>query len=192
VTRPPHTCPYTPAPHTHPGDAREQRGAYIVVLDGGVGPVVEEAERNVALTTVACEPQWGIATLLTRDTEGHTHVSTTPHTTHARAMQRGWGMGRVWRGCVRGWGQGGGGRTSVNGLRGVGGGPKTQKVTFHKTQESKSGNPHRGHNRMVGVHVTKGSTTQNSIRIDIKTSTLSPPKIKGIFGRFWGIFWAPA
>lgn len=181
-----------PAPHTHPGDAREQRGTYIVGLDGGVGPVVEEAERSVAVTTGACPKQWGIAPLLTRDTEGHTHVSTTPHTTHARAMQRGWGMGRGCRGCVRGWGAGRRGTDQRERTAGGRGGPKTQKVTFHKNQESESGNPHRGHNRMVGVHVTKGSTTQNSMRIDIKTSTLSPPEIEGIFGGFSKIVWAPA
>ena len=139
--------------------------------------MVEEAERHVAVTIEACHPQWGLATLLTRDTEGHTHVSTTPHTTHARAMQRGWGMGRGCRGGVRGWGAGRRGTDQRERTAGGRGGPKTQKVTFHKNQESESGNPHRGHNSMVGVHVTKGSTTQNSIRIDIKTSTLSPPKI---------------
>jgi len=84
-----------PAPHTHPGDAREQRGTYFVALDGGVGPVVEEAERHVALTMEACDHQWGPAILLTRDTEGHTHVST-PHTTHTRHAE---GRGGA-RGCV--------------------------------------------------------------------------------------------
>ncbi len=79
-------------PHTHAGDAREQRGTYIIIRHRRVGPVVEEAERHVAVTIAACPQQWGPATLLTRDTEGHTHVSTTPHTTHARAMQRGWGI----------------------------------------------------------------------------------------------------
>jgi hypothetical protein len=93
-----------PAPHTHPGDAREQRGTYIVVLDGGVGPVVEEAERHVALTMVACDPQWGPAILLTRDTEGHTHVSTTPHTTHATRHAEGMGDGEGVQGVCAGVG----------------------------------------------------------------------------------------
>ena len=154
--------------------------------------MVEEAERRVAVTIVACHPHWGHAPLLTRDTEGHTHVSTTPHTTHARAMQRGWGMVRGCWGVVRGGGAGRRGTDQRERTAGDRGGPKTQKVTFHKTQESEGGNPHRGHNKMVGVHVTKGSTTQNSMRIHIKTSTLSPPKIEGIFGRFLGDILGPS
>jgi hypothetical protein len=45
---------------------------------------------------------------------------------------------------------------------------------------------------MMGVRVTKGSATQNSTSLDINTSNLSSLKMKGIFGRFLGIYWPPA
>ena len=153
-----------PAPHTHPGDAREQRGTYIVVLDCGVGPVVEEAERHVAVTIVACPQQWGHATLLTRDTEGHTHVSTTPHTTHARAMQRGWGMGRGCRGCARGWGAGRRGTDQRERTAGGRGGSENTKSDFSQDsriggRESTSGaQQHGGCSCDQGQHNTKQHT----------------------------------
>ena len=83
-------------------------GTYIDVLDGRVGPEVQEAQRHIALTIEACEPQWGPATLLTRDTEGNTHVSTPPHTTRTRHAEGGRGTG----GCK---GVCGGGRSSAGG-----------------------------------------------------------------------------
>ena len=70
-----------------------RRGAYLVVLDGGVGPEVQEPQRHIALTLVACEPQLCLDILLTRDTEGNTHVSTPPHTTHTRHAEGGRGTG---------------------------------------------------------------------------------------------------
>ena len=95
---------------------------------------MDEAQRRVAMTIGACAEKWGNAMLLTRDTEGHTHVSTPPHTTHhtthPRAMQRG---GRGTGGCKgmcgegRSMAEGGGGR--VNGLWGVGGSENT-KIDF--------------------------------------------------------------
>ena len=85
-----------------------RRGTYKVVLDGRVRPEVQEAQRHIALTIVACEPQWGLALLLTRDTEGNTHVSTPPHTTHTRHAEGGRGTG----GCK---GVCGGGRSMAEG-----------------------------------------------------------------------------
>ena len=89
---------------------------------------MQEAQRHIALTTVACAPQWGIAILLTRDTEGHTHVSTPPHTTPTRHAEEGEGdRGVQGGGGGRSMAEGGGGR--VNGLWGVGGSENT-KIDF--------------------------------------------------------------
>ena len=112
-------------PHTPLVTQGSRRGTYIVVLDGGVGPEAQEPQRHIAVTLVACAPQWGIATLLTRDTEGNTHVSTPPHTTRTRHAEGGRETGE----CKEVWGweeHGGGGRTRVNGLWGVGGSENTK------------------------------------------------------------------
>jgi hypothetical protein len=44
----------------------------------------------------------------------------------------------------------------------------------------------------MGVHVTTGSTAQNSMGLDIKTSNIPPSKMKRIFDRISQIFWPPA
>ena len=107
-TSPAHMPVHPPHPTHTAGDAREQRGTYIVVLDERVRPEVQEAQRHIALTIVACAPQWGHAILLTRDTEGNTHVSTPPHTTPTRHAEGGRGTGGCKGGC-------GGGRSMAEG-----------------------------------------------------------------------------
>ena len=49
-----------------------QRGDYIVILDGRVGPEVEQPQGHVAVTLANSDGQCGLAFLLTRDTEEQT------------------------------------------------------------------------------------------------------------------------
>ena len=90
-------------------------------LMSGVGPEAQEPQRHIAVTIAACVTQWGPAMLLTRDTEGNTHVSTPPHTTRTRHAEGGGGQGgaRVCVGVGGAWRRGTDPRERTVGGRGV-------------------------------------------------------------------------